>query len=606
MNIFRKMHYKSKLILCYLALVALPLAFSILLLYNSIIRPVQENAVSAIENRIDQEIYAVTSQIDKLENISYLLSTNTTINRFFQPGYNNSDPELIKAMNNEISPLLSWIEASSNDVYQYHFFTNNPSVPETRFFHRYDIYQDEAWLQDMTAGSSDSVHYWEPAHPNRSYKYTENNSAQLVYSLFRPLLSETGYLEICVLPSAFFNSFDASPVLDSGFIAAFCPDGTPVSDNIPAGLSVPLSQFLSDTLQGQKVPVIPYYADIDGTRYFICHRPISTLDTWLVCIVPESDIMKPLKQAEHYFLAAILAATAGIILLSWLLSTLLIQRITKMTGSVRRIQQGDFQIHLPVNGNDEIDELASAINYMAFRINELINKVYKAEVLQKETELAALQAQINPHFLFNILDTFKMIAIIHDLDDFSDSIASLGSLMRYNISSPGRSCPLRQEIQVLQDYVRIQNLLLNNRVKLSLSVPARLSGLQIPSFVLQPIAENAFVHGFENKLDELLLKVTVLSLDDCIKISIEDNGSGINEIRQKELYESMENSIHSARVIPGSHNSIGLVNVYLRLYLHYNGAASMSFEKSSLGGACINLTLPLPDAISEIQQQEKN
>lgn len=598
MNIFKKMHYKSKLILCYMVLVSLPLALSIILLYNSIIKPVQDNAMKSIENRMEQELHSIDSQMDKLDKVAYLLSTNTTLNRFFTPQYYD-DLTIIKAMNNDISPLMSWLEASNPDIFQYHFFTENSSIPETSFFHQYSSFAEDEWVRNMQEGIALSGHYWESAHPGRSYRRFGNNYGQTVYSLFYPLLTSGNYLEISVLPSVFFENLEALPVLNSGFLVASTLDGTLISGNVPSEFIPALEKFLTDTnwkADSEK----PYAATIDGDSYFICHRTIPELETRIIAIVPSIDILEPLERSRQYFILSILAAITGTVLLSLILSSILIRRINRMTEGVQKIQEGNFHVCLPVDGNDEIDQLASAINYMAVRIDDLINSVYKAQVLQKETELAAMQAQIDPHFLFNILDTFKMIAVINDLDDFSDSIAALGSLMRYNISSASDRRTLRQEIKILQDYINIQNLLLNDRVSLLLSVPDKLLDFEIPSFILQPIAENSFVHGFHNKLDKLILKVTVGLRNTCVEIRIEDNGTGISDEQKQKLYESMEEAANSIRIAPKG-SSIGLANVYLRLYLHYGNTVSLKLSSSSLGGACVTLLLPqtpgfLPDA----------
>ncbi len=591
MKFFQKMHYKSKLVLCYLLLVSIPLTLSIVLLYNSIIKPVQDNAMKSIESRLDQELYTVSSQMEKLDKVAYLLSTNTTINRFFMPEYYD-DLTIIKAMNNDILPLMSWLEASNPDIFQYHFFTDNPSIPETSFLHHCDTFRDETWMQEMQEEISRTGYYWESAHPGRSYRRFGNGQGQTVYSLFYPLLTDGNFLEICIRPSVFFDSAQALPVLNSGFLAYTALDGTFISGNVPTESLSSLEELLAASESDLLNSSSPYAVTLDDSPYFVCHRTVDGLNTRITALVPAEDILEPQERAKQSFALSILATITGTILLSFVLSSLLIHRINKMTESVQKIQEGDFHVHLPVSGEDEIDQLANAINYMAIQIDDLINKVYKAEVLQKETELAALQAQIDPHFLFNILDTFKMIAIIHNLDEFSDSIAALGSLMRYNISASSDHCTLRQELKILQDYIKIQNLLLNDRVTLLLTVPEELLDFEIPNFILQPIAENAFVHGFQDKLDALILKVDITDQHDYAEIRIEDNGAGIGEQQKHILYESMKAAADSVRIVsPGQ--GIGLANVYLRLYLHYGDSISLHLEESALGGACIVLILPL-------------
>ena len=224
MEIIKKMHYKSKLILCYLVLVSFPLILCLILLYQSIVKPVRENAVSAIDQRLEQELSTINSKIEKIRNVSYLVSTNTVINKFFVPKF-YGDLELIEILNNDISPLLSWLEASSPEVSYYHFFTNNPSIPDTQYLHHYDDYRSEPWMQEMEQSVFDKGYYLEPYHQNRSYSFGYGVEDQMVYSLFYPLLTANNFLEVCIKPSVFFEDMKAIPAMESGFVAAVNRDG---------------------------------------------------------------------------------------------------------------------------------------------------------------------------------------------------------------------------------------------------------------------------------------------------------------------------------------------------------------------------------------------
>lgn len=592
MGIIKKMHYKSKLILCYLVLVSFPLILCLVLLYQSIVKPVRENTVHAISQRMDQELNSINSKVEKIRNVSYLLSTNTVINKFFVPKF-YSDLDLIEILNNDIFPLLSWMEASNTEISHYNFFTSNTSIPETKFIHQYDDYRTKPWMIQMESAILDSGYYLEPCHENRSYHYG-TDGGQPVFSLFYPLLTDGSYLEICIRPSVFFDAMNAAPAMESGFLLAADGHGQIISgfpSHIPAKLQASLEKYLSRESGWKAAGADPILITLDGSDYLVMIKPVAELDSFLLCAVPNSEIIAPVVKAQQSFALVLSAAALGIVLLSYVLSTLLIRRIHRIIDAVHKIQEGDFHVTIPVDGKDEIDQLATDINYMSVQINELINRVYKARMLQKETELSALQAQINPHFLFNILDTFKMIAIIHDLDDFSDSIAALGNLMRYNISPTSQHCTLEHELQIIRDYVNIQNLLLNNRVTLILSVPDSLLYFEIPNFILQPIIENSFVHGFENKMDELVIRVTISQREAGITITIEDNGTGIGEEQKSALLQSMKESTEKLEIGP-SGKSIGIVNVNLRLFLLYGDTYTITFSSSDLGGACTTLFLP--------------
>ncbi|MDD3279263.1 MAG: histidine kinase [Lachnospiraceae bacterium] len=589
---FKKMHYKSKMILCYLIPVACLFFITAVPLYNSIVRPVRENAFQAIENMINQKITSVHSELEKIKNVSYTLSTNTVINNLYRPNY-YSDLEVVELMNNEIYPLLSWISSSNPYMTDYHFFTSNTSLPATLFSHHYEDYQDASWMQSMKKEVLDKGFYLEPLHLQRSYESFSQDSEKSVYSLFYPLLYHSNFLEVELSPTIFFDGLSDQQVLTSGILLAVNQDGNIISGDIPDSIAASAEQTLGATFTRKNIPSGCYTVTLNKEKYYVCHQQMEELNTWIVCLVPYSDINTPLTETLLRFILLIFFITLGILLLSYLLATLLVKRINTIILSVRKIQNEDFDISLPVKGNDEVDQLASSINYMAGKINGLINQVYKAELLQKETELSALQAQINPHFLFNILDTFKMIAIINDLDDFSDSIAALGRLLRYNICPLSKQCLLSDEIKVLEDYIHIQNLLLNNRIHLLLSVPEELYSTPIPNFILQPLVENAFSHGFKDKLDTLYIKIGIFARQDYVEIRIEDNGTGISLEGREALLDTLS-QVKATKKCSATGHGIGITNVYLRLLLQYQEQVTLDFTQSEeLGGACIILMFPV-------------
>lgn len=602
MLMFKKTDYKSKMILSYLIPITLLLLVVSIPLYNSVVKPVKDNAFQTIVNSVSQEVNSVHSELEKIKSVSYPISTNTTFNNFFMVNY-YSDLEIVRTMNDDIYPLLSWFSSSNPYVENYHFFTNNNYIPETLFLHQYKNYQGEYWMQTMEKEVLKNSYYLEPLHEQRSYESFASRTFQKVYSLFYPLLYSENYLEVEISPSVFFGELPDKQILSSGFLIASDQNGKIISGNVSASFKSFFEKFLAGASMSRSIPSEPYKIQIDNHNYYAYSAPIEELNTQIFCIVPSSDIDTLQNITLQYFFIILLSLGAVVILMSYFLATLLVKRINTIIHSVHNIQNENFDIHIPVKGNDEIDQLASAINFMASKINSLINQVYKTELLQKETELSALQAQINPHFLFNILDTFKMIAVIHNLDDFSESIAALGSLLRYNIS-PSKRRMLSDEIKMLENYIAIQNLLLNNRITLSMSVPENLSHLQIPNFILQPLVENIFSHGFKDKLGALYVKLSVYLENKQITIYIEDNGTGISSAKRQEIYKSLS-KVKATKKCSTSEHGVGLSNVYLRLILQYHDQVSLNISQSELGGVCITLKFPT-DTKKEVSYESVN
>jgi sensor histidine kinase YesM len=275
------------------------------------------------------------------------------------------------------------------------------------------------------------------------------------------------------------------------------------------------------------------------------------------------------------------------VLLAVILSNGLISRINTMVGAVHQIQSGDFSVHKNVQGNDEIDELAGNINLMSARINELINTVYRAETLQKETEIRALQAQINPHFLFNVLETFKMMAELNDDERLADGITSLGQLMRYNVSLSLKPTTLDAELQNLHSYINIQNLILNKRLHVDYDIPEECRSAHVPRLLLQPLVENSIKHGFSSITGNLLIHIKANLLENQLNITLSDNGTGMTgeelDVLCKKVYSPIGDD---------SSHGVGLWNVNQRLKLIF-GRSELQFASNSPGnGFTVIIAIP--------------
>ena len=583
MAIFKKMHYKSKLILCYLVLVSFPLILCLVLLYQSIVKPVRENAVSAIDQRLDQELNTINSKIEKIRNVSYLVSTNTVINKFFVPKF-YGDLELIEILNNDISPLLSWLEASSPEISYYHFFTNNPSIPETQYLHQYDDYRSEPWMQEMEDSIFDKGFYLEPCHINRSYSYGYGGEDQMVYSLFYPLLTSNNFLEVCIKPSVFFEDMKTIPAMESGFVAAVNSDGKIISD-LPAKVTADFRHSLEERLmEGDCLSDSdegPFLVSLAQTEYLISIKQIGSLDSWILCAVPGAEIVGPVLKAQQLFTLVILAAAIGIVLLSYLLSTLLIRKINTIIDAVHKIQKGDFHVAIPVNGEDEIDQLATDINYMSFKINELINRVYKARMLQKETELSALQAQINPHFLYNTLDLINWEAMERDAPEIGELVQMLARYYKSVLRKGFDTVSLHHEIEHIVTYVKIQNFRFDGRIHLKVEIPEELMSKKMLKLTLQPIIENSVSHGISAE-DEGEETITVRAREegDDLIIEVQDDGKGMTKEQLETILKVDENNSHYA-----------VFNIHDRIRLKYGEGYGLRYESAIGQGTTVTIRI---------------
>ena len=282
--------------------------------------------------------------------------------------------------------------------------------------------------------------------------------------------------------------------------------------------------------------------------------------------------------------------------------------ILDLTRSAKRVSIGDFDIGaVKSDENDEISILAAAFNMMASNIKRLIDEIKeKADVerklkqrevenleisnLLKETELKALQSQINPHFLFNTLSCVAQTALIEGADNTCDLLESVSDLLRYNLRRIDKEVMLEDEVRNLKVYVFIQKARYRNRMNFELNIKDEsLLKLAMPCLTLQPIVENAFIHGIENCEKPGEVAVNIYEDNNKVIIEISDTGAGMDEGKIEAILADENNEASNPR---GHTTGIGIKNVIKRLRLFY-GINDVIHIKSAINeGTRVILSLP--------------
>ncbi len=588
-NIFRRINYKTKIILCYLLVISIPYTIGLIYLYDSIVTSAQTNLIHSIENRMFQEETAVNAQLRTIEHTTYFFSTNSLLNRFFTPNY-YSDIQLVESINNTVMPLMSWMEASTRDIGSFRFFTPNDSIPENEFFIQLEPYKDEPWMKQVLERAATEDYVYEPIHASRHFLYS-NPYHDKVFSVYYPLLgtnlTSPTYLEVDILPRQLFSNLNTTPVAEDGVIICLSDSGEEITNMLS-------SESERELLQNEELLAVITEPHMSGqfststTNYFVSSRRIPKLEATLLSIVPMKTLNEPVMETIRLFVFIVISLTLLLLGLSYIVSTLLLRRVHKMQKAVHKMQEGDFDVHIPVSGNDEIDDLARSMNTMSIKINDLINTVYKAEVRQKETEIMALHAQINPHFLFNTLETFRMMAELEDMDQLADSIAMLGNLMRYNIAIDKHLVTLQDELNIIEDYVNIQNLLHNNRIALHCSIPPQFLTICMPNLILQPLIENNILHGLDDSRSKIEIEVSIQELPSSFLVSVCDNGIGATPEELEIIRQKMNGSQKEEK----RRRSIGLTNVNQRLILYFGQESALLIDSVKEEGFQIRFHIP--------------
>jgi len=334
-------------------------------------------------------------------------------------------------------------------------------------------------------------------------------------------------------------------------------------------------------------------------KYFFFRKRIDDGQLFVLKVIPTETVM---RSARNTFTAGILI---GILfaLISVLLSVLVSLRISRpiisLAKTMRTAQISDFK-EKPVQSRDEIGLLEHGYNVMMQRIKELIDVEYRKNIELKNAQLAAMQAQINPHFLNNTLHMIGGIALAKNAPEIYQITRAIGSLLRYAISSDGDMVALESELEHMKNYLFIQENRFLGRCTVTISCDKSVLAGRIPKFTLQPIVENAFEHGLQKKEGTWKIDIRIKRLGKRIGLFIKDNGVGIQREHLEVIRSGLQSSVSSMTDRTGvngekKRGGIGLRNVNARLKLHFGSMYGARVFSSPGAGTLVVLVLPVSD-----------
>jgi len=262
---------------------------------------------------------------------------------------------------------------------------------------------------------------------------------------------------------------------------------------------------------------------------------------------------------------------------------------------MRWIERGDFTRRNRLNVQNEIGELGGLLNSMSARLEQLVGELKETENAKRKQEIRALQAQINPHFLYNCLNSISMFAMLRDYGKIREMMVSLLSLLRYSMEHLEQTVALKRELDYLGHYTRMMQLRYSRPFRLEIEVDPALDSMKIPKLLLQPLMENALIHGVlaSEPGREGLIRVAAGYADDgrSVQLLVADNGAGMEPGRLKRIRTLLSE--------PSNPDNIGLRNVWERLKLVFGPQASLDIESEAGTGTTIRISLPADQVIME-------
>jgi two-component system, sensor histidine kinase YesM len=535
-------------------------------------------------NTYDEQIYRKSSQVlimssnrieDELKNIeevTYRVATDSVI----QNALTDSNKSLSKyekyRIEQEIWEKLTSYIGSENYIQSIHLFNQDGKEFRAGRAPSKHLYNNKGNLI-KTAEEGNGGNIWMSLESSKDSIF----STREIRSYKRLKFENLGTLIVEVRLDKIVKEL-SSKSEGEGFIAMskgedifFVEDPTIDLSTLQLGASDP---------QGYKIK------HLFGRSHFVTYSKSSYMDWTYWSVIPFGTMFAKVTMIKYMVIFLFLTITIFAIYSVVRFSKRITNPIENLVSAMKFVQRGDFKVtetYTPSQYHDEVGILHQNFFLMIERINDLIKENYEKQLLIKDTEFKALQSQINPHFLYNALESINWLAKLNQQQQISQMVESLGFLLRNAISIQDDVITVREEVKMVEHYVTIQRYRFEERLEFLLSVDEKVIDCSLPKLVIQPLVENAINYGLEMMIEPCEIHVSVFKEGDYIHIVVEDNGPGMD----KEQLEKVRKGEMKTRG-----TGIGLRNIDSRIKFVFGSEYGLQIDSEINKGTKVSITIP--------------
>ncbi|MBU3101588.1 sensor histidine kinase [Clostridium sp. DSM 17811] len=328
-----------------------------------------------------------------------------------------------------------------------------------------------------------------------------------------------------------------------------------------------------------------YIEDSDEGKKLVTIKTVNYTNWKVVAVAYMSEISDLKKTGTNFIGWILFVCIILVIFIFGFISAKISHPIKQLEESMKRVEEGEFNIYIDVKGEDEVERLATAFNLMISKVRYLMGQIVMEQEAKRKSELDALQAQINPHFLYNTLDSIVWMAENGKNDGVITMVTALAKLFRISISRGRNIITVREEIEHAKNYLIIQKIRYKNKFKFEIITQEEVLEYKTTKLILQPLIENSIYHGIEYMVDEGFIRISVSITNGKLLYEVSDNGLGIDPEKLKHLLEY--------RVKTDSGSGVGVKNVHERIQIRYGMEYGLEIQSEIEEGTTIKIWLPL-------------
>jgi two-component system, sensor histidine kinase YesM len=390
------------------------------------------------------------------------------------------------------------------------------------------------------------------------------------------------------LDEAKIRSIYQSNVPVAGNILIADPKGMIVSDSDPAKIGESATgeaywkMLKSDTGSG----IIKV-----NRRKMLFTSSTSSATGWKVAtLTPAAVLTEKINALAFVIISVGIVCYVLLFYLSTYITSIITNPLKQLLDSIKQVQKGDFSQQVSFSGQDEIGELGQGYNAMIAHIRDLIERVYKLQIQEREAELNALQAQINPHFLYNTLDTIFWKAEKNQVPEISEMVYALSKIFRLSLNRGNELATVAQEQELISYYLILQQIRFKNRLTYRIDFEERLLELPIPKLIIQPFVENAIIHGLEELETDGNIKISGRLEEEQMVFTVTDNGVGMTEEKIQQIVTKNNPRRNTPTMVSGGY---AIRNVIERLELYYSSHYQLVFDSKPGTGTTVTVRIPV-------------
>lgn len=579
---FNNLKIRNKLLFAFMLLIFVPITFVSVLSNLKTSEIIEKQIIESTTQAFEQVNNFISYRLDAVKEVSSMLYLNKDIQRIMGKGYDNYP--ILEQINDhrKLVEIISSVQ-NSKDVFGIRMYIDNGSVysNEGFTFINENTVKYEEWYKNVLAGKG--AVYWRPTYAYKDFSKGNQNLISCVRTINSDGFSgrSLGAISVDVSEESIYTII--KQVSSSWYGELFLIDS---EGNIISSLD---RASVGTNISNQKV-----FAEISNldTGYkkinyekkssILYSRQLELTGWQLVAIIPLKEILLPSKQVLNYLLAIIIFVTLIAVTVAFYISNGITKRINQLIKNMKKIEKENWDVNISIDSNDEIGVLQKHFNYMVSHIKRLIREKYQGEIDKKNAELKALQAQINPHFLYNTLDMVNWLSYKYNAQDISSIIENLAKFFKISLSNGRDIISIRDELTHVRIYLDIQNKRFGESIAAVFDVSKEIEELATVKLILQPIVENAILHGIQEKEDKTgVISITGRVENNKVILVVKDDGIGIEEASLKGLLHNNKSK------------GYGVKNVNERIRLYFGEDNGLFYESIPGKGTKVTLVFPV-------------